>query len=411
MKLNPIELLHVALLFKSERLSVGRLALHQGRILFEYDAGFLSKGLLISPFKLPLREGVFLVEDRVFEGLFGVFNDSLPDGWGRLLLDRAAQSRGVAYQRLTPLDRLAHVGDHGMGALIYRPDHSDGTEDGKEVNLQIIRQEVDKVLEGGPTEILRELLQLGGSSAGARPKILVGYRPGHAGIVHGPGKLPADYEPWLIKFPSSLDQPDIGAIEYAYSEMARAAGVEVPPARLFTEASGRAYFGVKRFDRSGNDRMHMHTAAGLLHADHRIPSLDYENLLRCALALTRSMAEVEKAYRLAVFNVFAHNRDDHSKNFSFLMNEHGKWSFAPAYDLTFSYGPGGEHCSMVMGEGRNPGAGDLRKLAAKFQVKRADAIIEEVRDATSRWMHFAREAGVSFSSRGIIQKELNRSGR
>lgn len=155
----------------------------------------------------------------------------------------------------------------------------------------------------------------------------------------------------------------------------------------------------------------MHTAAGILHADHKIPSLDYENLIRCVMALTRDMTEVEKAFRLAVFNVFAHNRDDHSKNFSFLMSDEGVWSFAPAYDLTFSYGPGGEHCSMVMGEGRSPGAKELKKLANKFQIKAGNAIIEEVREVIAQWESFAKDSGVSIASSSIIQKVLGRIGQ
>lgn len=408
MKLDPVDLLNVSISLNQRLLPVGRLALHQGQILFEYASEFLETHFEISPFKLPARQGVIVMEEPVFDGLFGVFNDSLPDGWGRLLLDRAVQAKGIAYQRLTPLDRLAHVGDHGMGALIYHPDYSDGADRGREVNLHTIQQEVNKVLEGEPTEILRELLQLGGSSAGARPKILAGYSPEKASIIHGLGELPQGYEAWLIKFPSSLDQKDIGAIEYAYSLMARKAGLEMPPTKLFSETNGKNYFGVKRFDREGNKRIHMHTAAGLLHADHRIPSLDYENLLRCVMALTRDMTEVEKAFRLAVFNVLAHNRDDHSKNFSFLMNAEGEWSFAPAYDLTFSYGPGGEHCSMVMGEGKNPGSKDLMKLAEKFQIKKATVIIEEVKEAIAEWSKISNESGVSPESTAIIKQELEK---
>lgn len=407
MKLEPVDLLTVAMHLGKEVVSVGRLALHQGQILFEYDPVFLERGLEISPFKLPLKEGVAICEDRVFEGLFGVFNDSLPDGWGRLLLDRAVQAKGVAHQRLTPLDRLAHVGNHAMGALTYHPDHSDKLDDQK-VDLTVIAGEVHKVLEGQPTQILKELLQLGGSSAGARPKILVGLDPSTNNLIHGLGELPAEYEAWMVKFPSSMDMEDVGAIEYAYSVMASAAGVEVPPTRLFREEKDYSYFGVKRFDRDGTSRVHMHTLAGLLHADHRVPGVDYESIMRCALSLTKDMNEVQKVFRLAVFNVFAHNRDDHSKNFSFLMDARGGWSFAPAYDLTFSYGPGREHSSMIMGEGRAPGVAELKQLAEKFQLKGARAIIEEVKEAVSDWERFAAEAGVSDQSRKIIKKELEK---
>lgn len=406
MKLEPVDLLHVAIYLGNSSQKVGRLALHRGRVYFEYDPDFLKLGIEISPFKLPLQSGAIVCDDHVFEGVFGVFNDSLPDGWGRLLLDRAVQAHGIAHQRLTPLDRLAHVGEHTMGALVYTPDYSERNGTDEVLDLVALELEVNKVLEGEPTEVLHELLELGGSSAGARPKILVGFNAADQRLIHGMDELPQDYAPWMVKFPSSLDQKDIANIEYAYSLMARAAGVEMPDTRLFMEKPNKSYFGVRRFDRVGNSRLHMHTAAGLLHADHRIPSLDYENLLRCAMALTRDMSEVEKFFRLAVFNVFAHNRDDHSKNFSFLMSAEGKWQCAPAYDLTFSYGPGREHSSMVMGEGRNPGTKELRKLAEKFQLREGKEVIEEVRCAVSQWEDFAENAKVTRSSREIISKTL-----
>ncbi|MEQ8472670.1 MAG: type II toxin-antitoxin system HipA family toxin [Marinoscillum sp.] len=408
MNLQPVDLIHVGIYLGTERVPIGRLAMSRGQIYFEYDPEFIERGIEISPFKLPLAAGAVPCDDKTFEGLFGVFNDSLPDGWGRLLLDRAVQARGVAYQRLTPLDRLAHIGDHGMGALTYDPDYSDLDKDRSTVDLGAIEKEVNKVLEGEPSDILRELLELGGSSAGARPKILVGYNHHDHRVIHGAAQLPNDFDAWMIKFPSSLDQKDIANIEYAYSLMAKDAGMEMPETRLFQEPGGKSYFGVKRFDRQGNKRIHMHTVAGLLHADHRIPSLDYENLLRCVMALTKDITEVEKAFRLAVFNVFSHNRDDHSKNFSFLMNEKGEWRFAPVYDLTFSYGPGREHSSMVMGEGRNPGSKDLLKLGDKFQIKKAKMIIEEVQFPISNWKDYAQEAGVSNQSMTIIGKELEK---
>ena len=407
MKLNPIDVLKVSIHLDNEMCSVGRLAMYRGQIFFEYDAEFLNRRIEISPYKLPLQSGAISSEDHVFEGLFGVFNDSLPDGWGRLLLDRAVQAKGIPHQKLTPLDRLAHVGHHAMGALEYSPDYSELSESDELLNLSALEQEVNKVIEGEPTAILHELLELGGSSAGARPKILVGLNPNTGNLIHGVMDLPQSYEHWMVKFPSSLDQKDIANIEYAYSLMAKEAGIEMPETKLFEGEKGKSYFGVKRFDRIGNQRLHMHTAAGLFHADHRIPSLDYENLLRGTMALTKDMSEVEKVYRLAVFNVFAHNRDDHSKNFSFLMDGKGVWSFAPAYDLTFSYGPGREHSSMVMGEGRSPGTKELIKLGEKFQLKKSKMIIEEVREAVARWGEFATGAEVSNQSLEIIDKTLS----
>lgn len=266
--------------------------------------------------------------------------------------DRAVTAQGVLHHKLSPLDRLAHVGKKGMGALVYEPQTSNHVVYNRHVSLDEIETEVRQILDEDALEAVKKLLQLGGSSAGARPKILVGYNPKERKIVSGQLEMGNKFEPWMIKFASAVDQPDIGNIEYAYSLMGKAAGLEVPETKLFQDESGKGFFGVKRFDIVEGNRLHVHSASGLLHADHRIPSLDYEGLLRCTLALNRDMREVVKIFRLAVFNVLSHNRDDHSKNFSFVMNAEGRWSVAPAYDLTFSYGPGGEHSTTVMGEGR-----------------------------------------------------------
>jgi len=385
-------------------LKLGRLAIKDRRIYFEYDSTFLECGLEVSPFKLPLKAGVLVCEDRVFEGLFGVFNDSLPDGWGRLLLDRQVRRHGIAPEHLTPLDRLTHVGEHGMGALVYKPDVSDHISHGEYINLDHLAQESMEAIEGEAEEVIAELLDLSGSSCGARPKVMVGVSQGDKRIIHGRCTLPVGYSHWMVKFASLNDLKDIGAVEYAYSLMARAAGVDVMPTALFPAKRGAGYFGVQRFDRQGESRLHVHTISGLLHADHRLPSLDYEMLMRATMALTRDVAQVHKMLRLAVFNILAHNRDDHSKNFSFLMSLTGTWTLAPAYDITFSGGPGGEHSTCIMGEGKNPGKEHIVKLAEKFSISSKDAnrIISEIRDAISKWPAFADEAGVSKASKKMI---------
>ena len=172
-----------------------------------------------------------------------------------------------------------------------------------------------------------------------RSKIVAQVSADKSKIVHGgTPQLKPGYQHWMIKFATSQDSRDVGAIEYAYNLMARAAGVEVPEAHLFRTRK-RGYFGVKRFDRQGDRRIHMHSLSGLIHADHRVPALDYNLLLKVVLLLTKNVKEVEKAYALACFNVLAHNSDDHAKNFSFLLNENNEWQFAPAYNLTFSDAP------------------------------------------------------------------------
>lgn len=380
-----------------ERRKVGRLALRQRQILFEYDPAFVASGIEISPFKLPLKAGVFTTPDMIFDGLYGVFNDSLPDGWGRLLLERTVAKHGVRRGQLNVLDRLAYVGRSGMGALSYEPDRSRDAGDDVPLALDRLAEESAIMLAGETEDVFEELLRLNGSSAGARPKIVAQVSANKAKIVHGHATLKPGFEHWMIKFASSQDPRDVGPIEYAYSLMAKEAGVDVPETHLFRTRK-RGYFGVKRFDRRGDKRIHMHSLSGLIHADHRVPALDYNLILRVVLVLTRNMAEVENAYALACFNVLAHNRDDHAKNFSFLLNDAHSWVFAPAYDLTFSDGPGGEQSSMVMGEGRNPGIEQLKALGKEHNLKNAPRILAMVQTAVSRWRHHAAAAGVTAKS-------------
>jgi len=408
MNYAPVSVLTVLLAQDGKLLSVGKLALRDRKIWFQYDASFLSKGLELSPYKLPLKAEVVTCEDGIFDGLFGLFNDSLPDGWGRLLLDRHMRSLGIASENLTPLDRLAYVGQHGMGALVYQPDHGSGIRrSNKVLDLEKLAEESRKVLDGAPKQVIEELLSLNGSSGGARPKVMVGVSPDKKHIIHGVDDVPTGHEHWIIKFTSSSDPDDNGAIEYAYSLMAKAAGINMPETHLFPTSKKGGYFGVKRFDRSGNSRLHVHTVSGFLHASHRSPTLDYEDIMKTALVFTKSMTETEAFFRLAVFNVLSHNRDDHAKNFSFLMGTNGAWHAAPAYDLIFSSGPAGEHSTMVMGEGKDPTRKHLQQLGKKFDIKKTDEIIDQVSAAVSRWKEFANTASVTKESRDLIGKNIS----
>ncbi len=387
----PITDMNVYYLRASEKLHVGQLALKNRRFYFEYAPEFLSTGLLLSPFKLPLKKTLITNEDYVFQGLFGVFNDSLPDGWGRLLLDRKLRALSINPDQLSPLDRLCYVGSQGMGALVYEPEIP-STQPIAHENFDEIAHEISQFTEHDNDAFLDDLLAMNGSSAGARPKVLV--------------KI--DNEDWLIKFASSFDPKDIGAIEYAYSLMARAAGLNMPETRLFPAQHCSGYFAVERFDRINKMHLHMHTVSGLLHIDHREPSLDYETIMRVTSWLTKNVQECEVQFRAAVFNVLSHNRDDHAKNFSFLMQPQGQWQVSPSYDLTFSSGPSGEHCTMVMGEGKCPQRSHLLSLAkiANLPEVRAIEIINEVKQATSTWDVFAKEAGVSAASKKMIKTAL-----
>ena len=386
---------------------VGVLAGETGRVYFEYDVGFLERGLELSPMRMPAVSGLHEHRNANFGPLPGLFADSLPDGWGLLLMDRHFRSSGLAIEEVSPLDRLAWLGANTMGALTYHPPADAGGDERGAFDLGELCRAAHAVLEGKSAEVLPQLLRAGGSPGGARPKVLVGVR-GDA-LRSGEADLPDGWDHWMVKFPGRRDDADAGPVEHAYSLMARAAGVEMPETRLFDDGRGGRHFGAARFDRRGNRRFHVHTFAGLIETDFRVPACDYGDLLRAASILTRNQSEVLKAFRLMAFNVLAHNRDDHAKNFAFLLDdESGEWRLAPAYDLTLAPGPGGEHTMTVAGEGRSPGPEHMRRLATVVGIKRrtADEIIGEVRAAVGRWPEFAARSGVGAEAAGRVAERL-----
>ena len=403
-----IKKITVSLLLEGDIAEVGELVLSDSKIYFRYNADFLKNGLNLSPIKLPFTNDILSADKEPFDGLFGVFNDSLPDGWGRLLLDRSLASKGIDIARITPLDRLAFVGSSGMGALTYKPEMEPAEDTGLIPELDILAYEMNQILQGTSSDIIEELFILGGSSGGARPKVFVGYNPHSNELTQGFDHLPDGYEDWIIKFPSSSDNPEIARIEFAYHKMALQAGIRMSKCRLFEGKSGKVYFGTKRFDRDSGKRLHTHTASGLMHDNFRMSTMDYGHLMDCAFRLEKHVNAYNKVFRLAAFNVYAHNRDDHSKNFSFLMNAKGEWQFAPAYDLTFSNSAYGFHSTMIAGESRNPGRKELLKLADHFGLKKGDVIIEEVQDAINHWPSIAKECGISKTNIQNIQNVLNK---
>ena len=329
-------------------------------------------------------------DDTVFDGLFGVFADSLPDGWGKLLLDRYFLKEGVQYSDITPLDRLGYIGNYGVGALSYRPYISDIEQKITQINLDNLASKSMKILNDDSQQDLEKLLLLGGSSAGARPKVMVQIDQDN-NIISGTQILQPGYDHYIVKFASHLDPQDIGKNEYLYSLAAKAAKIEMPNTKLL---QGK-YFAVERFDRIGDTRVHIQSVAGLTHSDFRYPTLDYDDLLGLTLHLTKNVEEQIKMFRLAVFNLFAHNRDDHAKNFSFLLDENNNWKLAPAYDLTFSQGPGGEHSTTYLGEGKNPTQEHLIKLANKHNIKNANNVILEVKIAIDAFKLQTQELSIA----------------
>ena len=341
---------------------VGRIALTPDSLCaFEYDSQYINTGKSISPYFLPLKSELIIAKRDPFSGGFGVFDDSLPDGWGNLILDCYLREKGHNPNKLTILQRLALVGNTGRGALEYRPNWSVESDQDK-IDFDQLAAEANKILSSDEYtgDNLETLYRYGGSSGGARPKVFVR----------------VDGKEWLVKFRASVDKSDIGEIEYNYSLLAKKCGIKMPETRLF---EGR-YFGVERFDRNSNGKIHTVSMAGLVNADYRIPSLDYSTLLKVCHDLTKNMEEVYALFRQMVFNIAIKNRDDHAKNFSFQLigNE---WKLSPAYDILPSTGFGGYHTTTVNNTGE-PKASDIMVVANEIGLskQRTKEIVEDIYD-------------------------------
>lgn len=399
-----MERLEVRLDFGPSSRPVGTLQQRQARIFFEFAPEFLEHPLPISPINLAVQPGVVHHDDRGFHGLHGVFADSLPDGWGLMLIDRELRNHGVP---LTALNRLAYLHDRGMGALTYHPASELNAVSGQNFTLTTLAAQAERIVRGSEEEVLPDLQLAGGSPGGARPKVAIGFNPDSGEMDSDAQNLAKGFEHWIVKFRAAEDPEDMGLMEYTYSAMAREAGVTMPPTRLFS-ANNTQYFGVKRFDRDGNKRFHMHTLAGLLHATHIGYSLEYDKFIRATRAITNDVRELHHAFRYAAFNLFAHVRDDHTKNFSFLMNERGEWRLAPAYDLTYSPGFNGYHTMGFGSPALHPTTADLLRIAETVGIEQQTAsdIIDEVRTATSKWGELAKTYGVSNKSLNMVQKAL-----
>lgn len=388
---------------------VGTIAETPGHeIYFEYSPEWLLGGFSISPYLLPFTPGLKREPDLIFEGLFGVFDDSIPDGWGRLLMDRFFRAQGTPPESLSPLDRLSYVGDHGIGALRYSPVIPGVGAPGGVLNLPLIAEQAERIAAGSPEEALPALQAAGCSSGGSRPKVIIAYNPA-TGLIFPESTTPREgFENWLVKFRARQDPADAGSIEAAYADMARAAGVDMPATKLFDTPAGR-FFGIQRFDRSPDGtRIHTHTFGGMVHSDFRHPNRDYKEFLSVVFDLTKDFSQVEQAFLRATFNVLAHNRDDHVRNHAFIAGPSGGWRLSPAYDITQSEGVNGEHNMTVDGSGK-PGVDDLLKLAAEAGLKpgKAKAFLSSVAASIRRWPEFAEKSGVSeASSRRIVSSFL-----
>lgn len=349
------------------------------RVAFQYSDEWIKNGFAISPFSLPLTPQVFVPESgsrRIFHGLYGVFADSLPDAWGELLLDRHLQKMGISRENISILDRLAYVGSSGMGALEYYPskvyDYSF-----QNLDYDTIAKECQNILSSKTSEQLDMLYKLGGSSGGSRPKIMI----------------KENNKEWIIKFPMSMDGKNSGKREYDYSVCAKKVGIIMTDTELLSSGICDGYFKTERFDRQNGEKILSITFAGLLEADFRAPSCDYNTYMKLVNVLTREdKSQIEQMYRIMCFNVLAHNLDDHTKNFSFI-RKNNKWQLAPAYDLTYSTTYYGEHTTSINGRGKSISDNDMYNVGIKagMTIMKCKDILNEIKNETRSLSAYLKE--------------------
>ncbi|GAB2796088.1 serine/threonine-protein kinase HipA [Hymenobacter luteus] len=399
--------------------------------VFEYEPAFARTGVELAPLTMPLpqrrQKGIFIfptLNRDTYQGLPGLLADSLPDRYGRQLIDAWLASKGRDAASFTPVEHLCYLGHRGMGALVYEPALQPALEKGMSLEVgelvkfarQVLtnREGLHTSLATNAAEGLAEIISVGTSAGGARAKAVIAYNASTQEVRSGQVDAPDGFEHWLLKLDgvtnASLGDPaGYGRIEYAYFLMAQQAGLHMTPCRLLEE-NGRAHFMTRRFDRvDGSKRLHMQTLCGLAHFDYNQPgAYTYEQAFQVILKLRLPHPAVEELYRRMVFNVVARNQDDHTKNISFLMNPEGKWSLSPAYDVTHSYNPTGEwssqHQMSIAGKVDDFTEDDFLQLAKNVLVKKPREIIQQVVEAVANWPKFAAEAGVPEKQQQAIAK-------
>lgn len=365
-----IDIKKIQVLYRDEPVGTLQMDPARGVCVFEYDRNWLANGFSLSPTELPLQSGLFFGDKDKFDGGFAVFEDSLPDGYGLYLLDRILRKQNSSLVELTPLQRLSIIGTAGMGALSYLP-MMPGIDTQKELDgeaqLDNLQEEALKVLSEKGTGDESYLYYNSANSGGARPKTAMRSRDGSH---------------WLVKFRHVYDPEDIGRNELLYMKTARECGIAIPRIGLVRDK----YFAIERFDIAADgSKRHVVTASALLKTDFRYQDVDYTNLLALTGYLTQDPAQVEEMFRRMVMNLVAINKDDHAKNFSFLCDD-GKWSLAPAYDITYSpNGSKGEHATSLFYDG-NPGLDLVLKAGTGIRIPRSTCmeIIKKVEEVCER---------------------------
>jgi len=400
---------------------------------FEFDKTFLSENLELPPLKMPIENAagrIFsfpeLRNNATFKGLPGLLADVLPDKYGNAIINAWLTRHGRASNSLNPVEMLCFIGERGMGALEFEPVQPKSNNTASKVEIGNLIEVAEGILSGRKTfesklsdkdeKGLLDILKIGTSAGGARAKAIIAYNPKTNEVRSGQADAPKGFSHWLIKFDGVSDTQfgathGYGRVEMAYHLMTKDAEIEMTECKLLEE-NGRAHFMTKRFDRAdGNIKFHTQTFCALQHFDfNEINLFSYEQLFETMRLLRLSYPQAEQLFRRMVFNVMSRNCDDHTKNFSFIMNEKGEWRLSPAYDMCHAYRPGSDwvsqHGLSVNGKRKDISKADLRAIAKQMNIKKADAIISQISSVVNGWRNYAEEVKVDSTLRDAIQKTL-----
>ena len=406
-----------------------------GVAAFEYAPAFRGSGIEIAPLMMPLDDRVYrfpALPPGSFHGLPGLLADALPDKFGNAVIDAWLAAQGRLPNEIDAVERLCYTGSRGMGALEFVPAAGPHASRCSPVQIDALVDLASEVLRGrerfrasfrdeAKQDALREILRVGASAGGARAKAVIAWNPDTNDVRSGQVEAPDGYEYWLLKFDGvtgnrdkeAADPTGYGAIEYAYSLMAGAAGIRMSACRLFEE-NGRRHFMTQRFDRiDGGEKLHMQSLAALGHFDfNHAGGHAYEQAVAVIRRLGLGMDAIEEQFRRMAFNVVARNQDDHVKNIAFLMDKRGGWSLSPAFDVTYSYNPDGawtsQHQMSLNGKRDGFALDDFNDFGRTASMKRgrAHAILREVTAAVRQWPAFAERAGVPAPVRDGIGASL-----
>lgn len=381
-----------------------------GYASFQYTPEFINKGIEVSPILMPLSDRIYSfpeLSSQTFLGMPGLLADALPDRFGRALLDQwlAMNNRTQA----NPVERLCYQGKRCMGALEFAPAQNRGFDEISVIEVASLVKVASNVLHdrailqtnmGQPTEALMDILRVGTSAGGQRAKAVIAYNDETQEVRSGQLDAPKGFDYWLLKLDgvtnSQLGDPQhYGEIEYVYYLMAKLAGINMTECRLLHE-NNRSHFMTRRFDRVNGGKVHMQTLCGLTHSDYNVRnSCSYEQAFAYMRQLYLPYPQAEEFFRRMVFNVVACNQDDHTKNISFLMDQTGKWSLSPAYDMSWAYNSNGiwtqTHQMSIRGKQKDITREDVLEVARQMNIKRPNELIDQVVDAVGQWQQLAMQ--------------------